>query len=121
MRKGVSPVVATVILISVAVVSGIIIYWWVTSFEAKPSGLADEPYEIDASPLNWTTGEVTIRNVDYRDMSALTIYIAQNQSKSCSLPALDAGEATNCTFGTGLTGQVTIYGRNVKDVTLLAP
>lgn len=118
MRKGVSPVVATVILISVSVLAGMTIYWWVIGFQQVPAGKPDESYKIDVVPLNWTTGEFAIRNVDYRDMPAISIKLAQNQSNTCALPALSAGSSHNCTFGSGLSGQVTFYGKRVDAVTL---
>ena len=118
MKKGISPVVATVLLISIAVVAGITIYWWATGFQIQPSGKPDEPFKIDVVALNWTTGNMSIRNVDHRDMPATTIYIAQNESRSCNVPALTAGSSTTCDFGSGMTGQLTFMGKKVEHVTI---
>lgn len=119
MIKGISPVIATVILISIAFVAGIAIYWWATNFSTQfPSGDQDDPYEINVDPLNWTSGEMLIRNVDARDMPAQEFYIAQDPSKTCSVPALSAGESYNCTFGSGLSGSLTFAAKKVDEVTL---
>ncbi|MCD4740595.1 hypothetical protein K8R43_05420 [archaeon] len=118
MKKGISPVVATVILISVAVISGIMVYWWVMSLDHTSAGTAQEPYKIDVLPTNWTTGTFTVRNADHRDMSAVTLYIAGNDSRTCPMSSLSAGSTYNCTFGSGLSGTVTIYGKRVDSVTL---
>lgn len=117
--KGISPVVSTVILVSIAVLSGMIIYWWVIGFEKNPGGQPTSPYEIEVTALNWTTGEFVIRNIDTRDMPAMTIYIAQNTSASCSIPALSAGDSYTCTFGSGLSGELTFYGAKTTKVTLV--
>jgi len=116
--KGISPVVSTVILISIAVVSGMIIYFWVIGQSTNQVGQPNEKYKIEVNKLNWTTGEFLIRNVDSRDMPAMTISIAQNTSRSCSIPALSAGESYNCTFGGGLSGELTFYGTKTTTVTL---
>ena len=47
MRKGISPIVAVVLLIAIAVIAAVGLYFWVTTFTSSPSSGA-KPYVIGA-------------------------------------------------------------------------
>ena len=120
MRRGISPIVATTILIGLAVIVGIAIYWWAVGFETGGPVQPSEPVEIDASIVNPSTGTVLITNVDVRTLPATTFYVAENPSLKCEVDDLEPGESVNCTFGS-YSGQMTIYAKESTEVTLQFP
>ncbi len=66
-RKGVSPIVATLLLILVAVAAAVVLYTWVSglSSSAKSSGAERTgiAFEIEAADLNTTHVTVYVRNI----------------------------------------------------------
>jgi len=75
MRKGVSPVVATVLLIAIAVISAVAVWYWVaplTSAQATPS-TSQYGFVITSTYKNSTTGNCT--TVDLKNSGGISIPI----------------------------------------------
>jgi len=61
--KGVSPVVATVLIIAIAVIASVTVYYWVTPYTQKPQ-LPDETYHgIRVEACNGT--HIEVRNIGF--------------------------------------------------------
>ena len=118
--RGISQIVSTTMLIALAFIVGVSIYYWAAGMSVQPPQDAPERYTVDASVLNATAGEISISNFDTRAVPAQTLYIAENMSQSCALPGLAPGESAVCTFGE-IRGQITIYGQSIEPVALVLP
>jgi len=112
-KKGVSPVVATVLLISLALVAGTIIIIWGTSvikeetlkFEGKISDICSE-LDLDVS-LNGDTLDVS--NLGSRAaLHSLTLRANNGDLHECNVIDISPGEArsynTNAECGAGISG-----------------
>ncbi len=61
MKKGISPVVAVVLLIAISVIAAVSIYYWVGGLVSQGE-IAKEPMSIEANPVNPAEGKVLIAN-----------------------------------------------------------
>ncbi|MCD6522495.1 MAG: hypothetical protein J7K68_01995 [Candidatus Diapherotrites archaeon] len=118
--RGISETVSAVFLIAIAVIIGVSLYFWAAGQSIQPPQEEPEKVQIDVSILNTTTGNISITNVDTKTLDATTLYVAENESLSCSVPQLEPGESTTCALG-NVSGQITIYGENVEYVTVVFP
>ncbi|MEM0493763.1 MAG: archaellin/type IV pilin N-terminal domain-containing protein [Thermofilum sp.] len=81
-RKGISPVIATLLLIVIAVVAAVLTYIWVTGYMGTLSprevpGQLRERIKIDAVSYNTTTNTVSIyvSNIGEVDTSIISAYV----------------------------------------------
>lgn len=81
-RKSVSPVVATLLLILIAISASIIIYAWVTGLSSASKGTtlqANERISVEAAKIDTTSGNITvyIRNIGETviNLSDIRIYV----------------------------------------------
>jgi len=84
-KKGVSPVIATVLLISIALILAVIIFLWVRSFVSEKIQKFDEPIENSCEQINFEAeafadninivnrGNVPLYGLEIRKVSAGTI------------------------------------------------
>jgi flagellin-like protein len=104
-RKAVSPVVATVILVLISVVAGVMLWLWVSGFTSAATAQQPALYErikIEAVNVTGTTVNVTIRNVgsttvtitSLHVLNASGILIAANNSVDTTIPPGSVGYAT---------------------------
>jgi hypothetical protein len=115
--KGISPVLSTVLLVSIAVIVGVGIYYWAGSMQPRGGTQQTEEIDIDASWINATNGTVLIRNTDTLDLPATTLWIAENKSDTCEIGDLAAGSSVQCTFHT--SGEtITIMSKKSTSKTL---
>ncbi len=75
-KKGISPILATLLLIVIAVAAVIVTYAWVMTFTSSQSGQAGVFLRKDVDCL-WETGNVTVyvRNTGTSDAEINTVYI----------------------------------------------
>jgi len=64
LRRGISPVVATVLLVMIAISAGVLLYIWLQSYTQTALGSKPIPVEL-----------IRIVSVDYKKNSKLTIYV----------------------------------------------
>ncbi len=115
-RKAISPVIATLLLILIAVAASILVYVWVTGYASSVTGTEatqlQERIKIDAVSPNATNGYrsamVYVRNIGDIQVNVSTVYIIN--------------QTTGEILGINSTGKVLspgdVYGFNV---TLSAP
>jgi flagellin-like protein len=75
-KKGISPILATLLLIVIAVAAVIVTYAWVMTFTSSQTGQAGVFLRKDVDCL-WETGNVTVyvRNTGTSDAEINTVYI----------------------------------------------
>ena len=75
-KEGISPILATLLLIVIAVAAVIVTYAWVMTFTSSQTGQAGVFLRKDAGCL-WKTGNVTVyvRNTGTSDAEINTVYI----------------------------------------------
>ena len=107
MRKGVSPIVAVVLLIAISVISAVGVYFWIggyTTQQATPS----VPISIAAQTAICTTSgpeiniTVILQNLDSTDPLDVALYITDENGMALAnksdIDSLAAGEQTVITF-----------------------
>jgi flagellin-like protein len=104
-RKAVSPVVATVILVLISVVAGVMLWLWVSGFTSAATAQQPALYErikIEAVNATGDTVRVTIRNVGSTTVNITSLYvlnasgilIATNTNVNTTIPPGSVGYAT---------------------------
>ena len=115
MRKGVSPVVATVLLIAIAVISAVAVWYWVaplTSAQATPS-TSQYGFVVTSAYKNSTTGNCT--TLDIKNSGGVSIPIntafearainGTNSGKYVNITtALTSGSTSNYNIASNATG-----------------
>lgn len=120
-KKGISPILATLLLIVIAVAAVIVTYAWVLTFTTTQTGQAGIFLRKDS--VSWNTGNITVyaRNTGTDDATIDAVYIgtsSANLAKQTSLTydpstgfvAKDGGTVT-ITIAYSWTTQTTYYFR----------
>ncbi len=91
-RKGVSPVIATLLLIVIAVAAAVLTYIWVTGYmgalapREAPTSMR-ERIKIDAVKINDTDIKIYVSNIGEIDTSIIGAYILyENYTAACGGP-----------------------------------
>lgn len=123
-KKGVSPILATLLLIAIAVAAAVITYAWVTTFVTTQTGQAGAVlgFENIRFPTN-TTIEIVIRNWGTADAKIVTVYMGTT-STNLAPASFDtdsptdivvAGSSINITITSGWTNGIRYYFKVVTD------
>ena len=118
--KGISPVVSIVLVIALAIIVTMGVYFWAAGLTTKPDLDPPHLYEINAEFEDYTTGQIRVYNIDTVNIGAQTMHIA-GSSSTCTITALSPGDSAVCNIGSAVYDEVTIYGDNTTAVTLIAP
>jgi len=122
-RRGVSPVIATLLLIVIAVAAAVLTYIWVTGYMGKVTGTIEqtstaqlqEKIKINAVRMSGTTVTLSVANIGDVVVKVTAAYVLyQNGTAVCggllATPAtLNAGAVQDvnvpgtCSFSTGVT------------------
>ena len=89
-KKGVSPILAALLLIVIAVASAVITYAWVTTFTTTQTTTAGKAIKYDSKVINATSNMVTVyvRNWGTEDVTLDKVYIdAVDYTDSVTSPA----------------------------------
>jgi flagellin-like protein len=89
-KKGVSPILAALLLIVIAVASAVITYAWVTTFTTTQTTTAGKVIKYDSQVINATSNMVTVyvRNWGTEDVTLDKVYIdAMDHTDSVTSPA----------------------------------
>ena len=119
-RKGISPLIATLLLIAIAVAASVLTYSWVMSMVSSQSAQAQTQVRIDS--VNWhgsgtagTTFELSIRNTGSVAATIEAVSIRENKAGSTTYTAskLVAPEpffpaGTGLSFDTGVAGPLVV-------------
>ncbi len=119
-RKGISPIVAVVLLIAIAVVAAVGLYFWaggITARQPTPS----VPIAITATPIDPANGKIAVANLG---------------STPLTVSRLNTADGTTCEFGETVTiqpgnqavctmppkrGTTIIYGSNTSQAVVILP
>ncbi len=71
MRKGISPVVAVVLLIAIAVIAAVAVWFWVGPLTQKPAITTASQNQLVVEQCDTTNGKVKIRNAGALTISAV--------------------------------------------------
>ncbi len=126
MKKGISPIVAVVLLIAIAVIAAVGLYFWVGSLTNKPA-TPTQPGMLTAQAIcgdnqsSTTTFLLTNIGTSTVDISTLKMTAPKdssaqfNASSDCASTTIQAGGTIKCNitnFGKG-SGTATFYGTNI--------
>jgi len=102
-KKAVSPVIATLLMIAVAVAASVIVYVWSAGLlgTLMGGGGAQVKEQLTVESYNWTTPnpDIYVRNVGSSAITVASIYLA---GANCSFTA------TTYTIGVGSSAKITI-------------
>ena len=124
-RRAISPIVATLILIVIAVVAAVAVFGFIQGFVAQTTTNSQAPSSIviDAASVSGTDKKVTVvvRNVGSTDATVVGIYVLNPSDLSLEASGtadttVTAGKATVVT-NTSLSGSITSGYVIVKVVT----
>ncbi|MEM1568398.1 MAG: archaellin/type IV pilin N-terminal domain-containing protein [Thermofilaceae archaeon] len=119
-RRGVSPVIATLLLIVIAVVAAVLAYIWVSGYMGRVTSQAEaqapqlqERIKIDAASVSGNTVTIYVTNIGDVNVTIASAYVLyENKTAVCSstnlaqnIPKGKAGSVTvsNCNLVTGTT------------------
>ncbi len=136
MKKGISPIVAVVLLIAIAVIAAVGLYFWVGGLATKQP-TPNPPATISAYAVKCGTGAknttimiantsppgTTITISELKDSLGHSFAQGSNPGGwECRAATLDSGDQTACTlnasdWGAG-SGTISIYGNKVASATV---
>ena len=132
LKKGVSPIIATVILVLIAVAAGVMLWLWVSGFASTTPAqqqALNERIRIDAVQVSTTDGTTTVtiyvRNIGNSDVKIGAAYIldttgiikATNTSTD-KLPTIQPNEVKTVTVSVTSNALSTGYAYVAKVVTI---
>jgi len=111
-RRGVSPVIATLLLIVIAVAAAVLTYIWVTGYMGKVAGTVEqtstqqlqEKIKINAISVSNTSVTLSVANIGDTDVTISAAYVlTQGGTSVCN-------STSSVQIGKGTTQSVTITG-----------
>ncbi len=117
MKKGISPIVAIVLLIAIAVIAAVGIYFWVEGLATKQP-TPEKPVAIVANPVG--NGKVLIANLGQRSINTSTLRTSDPNLKiSCESNIIKPDEQVLCTIiGTPSSSTIAIWGNGTGSTTV---
>ncbi len=129
-RKAVDPIIATLLLIAIAVAAGIIVYVYVNSLAGNLTGTSGQQVSEGLSMDTFNFNSLTAPTVAVRDTGGGSITLAsvfvdglpcQTGSQSCTAVAVSAAAAGLCTPGAGTTLPDTCTTGQYTTISLTVP
>ena len=104
-KKGISPILATLLLIVIAVAAIIVTYAWVMTYMGTQTAAAGTM--LDHDPLTWYSNRtvIVVRNIGTSDAKVVRLYIGNSQSNYTDVTA-DTNIGTGITIATGKVADV---------------
>ena len=118
-RRGVSPVIATVLLIAIALVLAIIVFLWAKSFIGEKTKKFGEPIEFSCEDISFIAEAFDSDEIDIENKGNVPIYGIEVRKKDTGT-ILDAGRFEK-TIGVGETESVTGISLAEGDEILVVP
>jgi flagellin-like protein len=107
-RKGISPLIATLLLIAIAVAASVLTYSWVMSMIGSQSAQAQTQIRIDS--VRWVSGTafaLDVRNTGSVDAVIESVSVRENKAgSSAQVSAPDAATGFITAIGAGTHGKV---------------
>jgi len=63
MKRGISPVIAVVLLVSISVIAGVGAWYWVSELASKPAGVDPDQRAISVEDCDPNTNQIRVRDV----------------------------------------------------------
>ncbi|MEM0119725.1 MAG: archaellin/type IV pilin N-terminal domain-containing protein, partial [Thermofilaceae archaeon] len=113
-RRGVSPVIATLLLIVIAVVAAVLAYIWVSGYMGRVTSQAEgqasqlqERIKIDAVKVTGARVDINVTNIGDVDVTIASAYVLfENKTAVCS-------SAPNKNISRGIAGYVSVSNCNL--------
>ncbi|MEM0024571.1 MAG: archaellin/type IV pilin N-terminal domain-containing protein [Thermofilaceae archaeon] len=113
-RRGVSPVIATLLLIVIAVVAAVLAYIWVSGYMGRVTSQAEgqasqlqERIKIDAVKVTGARVDINVTNIGDVDVTIASAYVLfENKTAVCS-------SAPNKNISRGTAGYVSVSNCNL--------
>ena len=123
--KGVSPVVAVVLLIAIAVISAVAVWYWVAPLTARPSTGGDISKSISVTKCFAPSGvnsSLSVRNTGGVSLSTtiFAVHYADNGTQAL-VPVGNAVAILNGTLASGATVTLNVTGLNSSDGGIILP
>ncbi len=118
MKRGISPIVAVVLLIAIAVIAAVGLYFWVGSLTGKQA-TPNTPNMITANPIS--DGKIIIANLGKTAINTSELRTDENSIDiNCNETNLKPGEQIICTIkGNATKNDIAIYG-NESNVIIIS-
>ncbi len=115
--RGISPIVAVVLLIGITVIAGVGIYFWLETYTSKPA-TPSMPGMFIVNPIG--QGKILIANLGNEPLNVSALKVSDaNVNISCENSTIGPGEQVACNvYGHPSSKQILIYGNNVGSVAL---
>lgn len=120
MRKGISPIVAVVLLIAIAVIAAVGLYFWVGGIATKQP-TTNVPTAISATVLDAATGTIAIANLGSSDL--VVEYLNTTSGETCDFGGevtIAPNEQAVCTMPPR-NGATIIYGPATGQANVILP
>ncbi len=117
MKKGISPIVAVVLLIAIAVIAAVGLYFWVGSLTNKPATPSMlNGITVQVIDCGGSTPTLLVTNIGTKTISDLntTLKTTNNSIKvsNCQPNSINPGDTAKCEI-TKFSGTIVVYGNNL--------
>ena len=120
MKKGISPIVSVVLLIAIAVVAAVGLYFWMGGLATKQP-TPNVPIVISANPIDPGSGTILIANLGSSPLTVSELQTTDDTFTKCLFDGevtIDPGEHASCMLATEtnvtgpVEGEIIIYAEN---------
>jgi hypothetical protein len=119
MRRGISDVIIIVLLVAIAIMASIGIYFWVGG-QATKQPTPTPPNPIVAIPLDVNNGTVLIINTGSTALAAAGLNTSDGGAVTCDSATIEPSQQVLCRVPPK-SGSTTIFGANIGSVTVVFP
>ena len=112
--KGISPLIATLLMIAIAVAASVITYSWVMSMIGSQSTQAQTAVRIDNVGFNLTSNSVTVTIRNIGSVSADIVTVGVKLTSATSYTTVNISPARAIAIGTADDVTVTLTGLNLQ-------
>ena len=107
-KKAISPILATLLLIVIAVAAIVVTYAWITTYMGTTTQQAGVILREDNTRWSSTTTEITVRNIGTSDTRLVKVYLGNSATNMTDVtsyvtPSLTSGVALNADSTATLT------------------
>ena len=126
-KRGLSPVIATVLLISLALVLALIIFFWAKNFIGEKIQKNGEAIELSCQKVSFRADAYFVDSnlvVDILNSGSIPLYGAELKGKNAALGSIKRiGGVFTSTISGGRTGTITTDrgGLNTRDTLVVSP
>ncbi len=116
MRRGMSPIVAVVLLIAISVIAAVGIYYWSAGLATKQP-TPEKPIPIVANPIGG--GKLLVANLGQESVNTSTLKTSDpNLQLVCESPTIEPGKQVLCYVSGSTDKTFVIYGEGIASTTV---